>query len=158
MHWNVANQNKVFQRDVQWSKIKRMIVFRCLPVCPSLVSLDLSANPAVTSAGLRSLLDALVEAQRPLTHLNLQGTVIHLFSYFPISPLMSHQLRSINTCLLCILVLYRVSGLAVPYVRWVVSNSWSLKSVNNVFFCRHDHKFLFFLSRQVVRCLAPGVI
>ncbi|KAI7804959.1 tonsoku-like protein, partial [Triplophysa rosa] len=46
---------------------------RCLPVCPSLVSLDLSANPAVTSAGLRSLLDALVEAQRPLTHLNLQG-------------------------------------------------------------------------------------
>lgn len=46
---------------------------RCLPVCPSLVSLDLSANTAVTSAGLRSLLDALVEAQRPLTHLNLQG-------------------------------------------------------------------------------------
>lgn len=53
-----------------------MIVSRCLPVCPSLVSLDLSANPAVTSAGLRSLLDALVEAQRPLTHLNLQGAVV----------------------------------------------------------------------------------
>ncbi|XP_062863876.1 tonsoku-like protein isoform X2 [Trichomycterus rosablanca] len=32
---------------------------RCLAFCPSLVSLDLSANPAVTSAGLRSLLNAL---------------------------------------------------------------------------------------------------
>ncbi|XP_065109970.1 tonsoku-like protein [Paramisgurnus dabryanus] len=48
-------------------------IARCLPVCPSLVSLDLSANPAVTSAGLGCLLNALMEAQRPLTHLNLQG-------------------------------------------------------------------------------------
>ncbi|XP_051503112.1 tonsoku-like protein [Myxocyprinus asiaticus] len=46
---------------------------RCLPFCHSLTSLDLSANPAVTSAGLQSLLNALMEAQRPLTHLNLQG-------------------------------------------------------------------------------------
>ncbi|KAB5562260.1 hypothetical protein PHYPO_G00015870 [Pangasianodon hypophthalmus] len=46
---------------------------RCLIVCPSLVSLDLSANPSVTSAGLHSLLNALDEARRPLTHLNLQG-------------------------------------------------------------------------------------
>uniref|UniRef100_A0AAR2J401 Tonsoku-like protein n=1 Tax=Pygocentrus nattereri TaxID=42514 RepID=A0AAR2J401_PYGNA len=46
---------------------------RCIPLCPSLVSLDLSANPAVTSEGLHSLLGALREAQRPLTHLNLQG-------------------------------------------------------------------------------------
>ncbi|XP_036450133.1 tonsoku-like protein [Colossoma macropomum] len=46
---------------------------RCLLLCPSLVSLDLSANPAVTSEGLHSLLSALREARRPLTHLNLQG-------------------------------------------------------------------------------------
>ncbi|CAB1334938.1 unnamed protein product [Coregonus sp. 'balchen'] len=46
---------------------------RCLPVCPSVVSVDLSGNPAVTSAGLHSLLSALRDAQRPLTHLNLQG-------------------------------------------------------------------------------------
>ncbi|MCJ8736838.1 hypothetical protein PDJAM_G00016890 [Pangasius djambal] len=46
---------------------------RCLILCPSLVSLDLSANPSVTSAGLHSLLNALGEARRPLTHLNLQG-------------------------------------------------------------------------------------
>ncbi|XP_028981172.2 tonsoku-like protein [Esox lucius] len=46
---------------------------RCLLVCPSIVSLDLSGNPAVTSAGLHSLLSALRDAQRPLTYLNLQG-------------------------------------------------------------------------------------
>uniref|UniRef100_A0A8C2KWL6 Tonsoku-like protein n=1 Tax=Cyprinus carpio TaxID=7962 RepID=A0A8C2KWL6_CYPCA len=50
-----------------------LLLARCLPVCPSLVSLDLSANPSVTSVGLQSLLNALMEAQRPLTHLNLQG-------------------------------------------------------------------------------------
>ncbi|KAK3538198.1 hypothetical protein QTP70_033122 [Hemibagrus guttatus] len=46
---------------------------RCLSFCPSLVSLDLSANPSVTSAGLHSILSALGEARRPLTLLNLQG-------------------------------------------------------------------------------------
>ncbi|KAM9777573.1 tonsoku-like protein [Neosynchiropus ocellatus] len=46
---------------------------RCLPFCGSLVSLDLSANPSVTSAGLHSLLTSLREAGRPLTFLNLQG-------------------------------------------------------------------------------------
>ncbi|KAK2879094.1 hypothetical protein Q8A67_019885 [Cirrhinus molitorella] len=50
-----------------------LLLARCLPVCPSLVSLDLSANPSVTSVGLQSLLNVLMEAQRPLTHLNLQG-------------------------------------------------------------------------------------
>ncbi|XP_030644250.1 tonsoku-like protein [Chanos chanos] len=46
---------------------------RFLPVCPSLVSLDLSGNPAVTSAGLNSLLSGLRESCRTLTLLNLQG-------------------------------------------------------------------------------------
>ncbi|XP_056152247.1 tonsoku-like protein [Lampris incognitus] len=46
---------------------------RCLPVCPSLVSLNLSGNPSVTVAGLHSILIALRETRRPLTLLNLQG-------------------------------------------------------------------------------------
>ncbi|XP_072221759.1 tonsoku-like protein [Leuresthes tenuis] len=46
---------------------------RCLPSCPSLVSLDLSGNPSVTSAGLNSILTYIREAARPLTLLNLQG-------------------------------------------------------------------------------------
>ncbi|XP_024121974.1 tonsoku-like protein isoform X1 [Oryzias melastigma] len=46
---------------------------RCLPSCPTLVSLDLSGNPSVTSAGLHSLLASLRVASRPLTLLNLKG-------------------------------------------------------------------------------------
>lgn len=47
--------------------------WRCLPSCPTLVSLDLSGNPSVTSAGLHSLLASLRVASRPLTLLNLKG-------------------------------------------------------------------------------------
>ncbi|XP_022052830.1 tonsoku-like protein [Acanthochromis polyacanthus] len=46
---------------------------RCLPSCPTLVSLNLSGNPSVTSAGLHSILGSIREACRPLTLLNLQG-------------------------------------------------------------------------------------
>ncbi|XP_044231765.1 tonsoku-like protein [Thunnus albacares] len=46
---------------------------RCLPSCPTLVSLNLSGNPSVTSEGLHSILISLREACRPLTLLNLQG-------------------------------------------------------------------------------------
>ncbi|XP_018519176.1 LOW QUALITY PROTEIN: tonsoku-like protein [Lates calcarifer] len=46
---------------------------RCLPSCQSLVSLNLSGNPSVTSAGLHSILNSLRETSRPLTLLNLQG-------------------------------------------------------------------------------------
>ncbi|KAK2825983.1 hypothetical protein Q5P01_020197 [Channa striata] len=46
---------------------------RSLAFCPSLVGLNLSGNPSVTSAGLQSLLTSLREAGRPLTLLNLQG-------------------------------------------------------------------------------------
>ena len=51
-----------------------MFGYRCLPVCPSLVSLDLSGNPAVTSAGLHNILSGLQDGRPPLTLLNLQGT------------------------------------------------------------------------------------
>uniref|UniRef100_A0A3Q2ZER5 Tonsoku-like protein n=1 Tax=Hippocampus comes TaxID=109280 RepID=A0A3Q2ZER5_HIPCM len=46
---------------------------RCLAVCPSLVNLDLSGNPSITSVGFHSILCALREGHRPLTLLNLQG-------------------------------------------------------------------------------------
>uniref|UniRef100_A0A1A7XW82 NF-kappa-B inhibitor-like protein 2 n=1 Tax=Iconisemion striatum TaxID=60296 RepID=A0A1A7XW82_9TELE len=49
------------------------ILSRCLPLCPTLVSLNLSGNPSVTSVGLQSILMSTKEASRPLTHLNLQG-------------------------------------------------------------------------------------
>uniref|UniRef100_A0AAQ5ZX39 Tonsoku-like protein n=1 Tax=Amphiprion ocellaris TaxID=80972 RepID=A0AAQ5ZX39_AMPOC len=46
---------------------------RCLPSCPTLVSLNLSGNPSVTSAGLHSILVSVREACRPLSLLNLEG-------------------------------------------------------------------------------------
>ncbi|KAK5916886.1 hypothetical protein CgunFtcFv8_011823 [Champsocephalus gunnari] len=45
----------------------------CLPSCPTLVNLNLSGNPSVTSAGLNNILISLREACRPLNLLNLQG-------------------------------------------------------------------------------------
>ncbi|XP_042318986.1 tonsoku-like protein isoform X3 [Sceloporus undulatus] len=46
---------------------------RCLPICISLVSLDLSANPEISIVGLRTLLLALEERKRGLQFLNLAG-------------------------------------------------------------------------------------
>ncbi|XP_066480047.1 tonsoku-like protein [Tiliqua scincoides] len=46
---------------------------RCLPVCLSLVSLDLSANPEISIVGLRTLLLALEERNSGLQFLNLAG-------------------------------------------------------------------------------------
>uniref|UniRef100_A0A673CSH3 Tonsoku-like protein n=1 Tax=Sphaeramia orbicularis TaxID=375764 RepID=A0A673CSH3_9TELE len=46
---------------------------RCLPSCPTLVNLDLSGNPSITSSGLHSILTSLREAHRSLGLLNLQG-------------------------------------------------------------------------------------
>uniref|UniRef100_A0A3Q3WFD5 F-box/LRR-repeat protein 15/At3g58940/PEG3-like LRR domain-containing protein n=1 Tax=Mola mola TaxID=94237 RepID=A0A3Q3WFD5_MOLML len=49
------------------------ILARCLPSCLTLVSLNISGNPSVTSAGLDNILTSLREASRTLTLLNLQG-------------------------------------------------------------------------------------
>ncbi|XP_074843643.1 tonsoku-like protein [Carettochelys insculpta] len=46
---------------------------RCLLVCPTLISLDLSANPEVTSGGLQMLLSALGERRQGLQYLSLAG-------------------------------------------------------------------------------------
>lgn len=48
--------------------------FRCLASCPALVSLNISGNPQVTSAGLQNILTQLKESSRSLTLLNLEGT------------------------------------------------------------------------------------
>ncbi|XP_037384389.1 tonsoku-like protein isoform X2 [Talpa occidentalis] len=49
---------------------------RCLPRCPSLASLDLSANPEVGRAGLEGLLSALQERPRGLRFLSLAGCAV----------------------------------------------------------------------------------
>ncbi|XP_037550604.1 tonsoku-like protein [Nematolebias whitei] len=49
------------------------VLSRCLPFCSTLVSLDLSGNPSVTSVGLQSILMSVREASRSLTLLNFQG-------------------------------------------------------------------------------------
>lgn len=49
---------------------------RCLPLCPSLVSLDLSANPKVSRAGLEELLSALQERPQGLSFLGLSGCAV----------------------------------------------------------------------------------
>ncbi|KAM5313305.1 tonsoku-like protein isoform 2-T2 [Glossophaga mutica] len=49
---------------------------RCLPLCPSLVSLDLSANPEVSRAGLEELLSALQERPQGLSFLGLAGCAV----------------------------------------------------------------------------------
>lgn len=50
-----------------------LLFHRCLSSCPTLVSLNLSGNPSVTSAGLHNILASVREARRPLTLLNLEG-------------------------------------------------------------------------------------
>lgn len=50
-----------------------LLCLRCLPLCPSLVSLDLSANPEVDSEGLEGLLSALQERPQGLRFLGLSG-------------------------------------------------------------------------------------
>ncbi|XP_006879288.1 PREDICTED: tonsoku-like protein [Elephantulus edwardii] len=49
---------------------------RCLTLCPSLVSLDLSANPKVSRTGLEELLSALQERPCGLNFLNLAGCAV----------------------------------------------------------------------------------
>ncbi|XP_058421161.1 tonsoku-like protein isoform X1 [Diceros bicornis minor] len=49
---------------------------RCLPLCPSLISLDLSANPEIGCAGLEELLSVLQERPRGLSFLSLSGCAV----------------------------------------------------------------------------------
>uniref|UniRef100_A0A8I3NHN2 Tonsoku-like protein n=2 Tax=Canis lupus familiaris TaxID=9615 RepID=A0A8I3NHN2_CANLF len=49
---------------------------RCLPCCPSLISLDLSANPEITRVGLEELLSALQMRPQGLGFLGLSGCAV----------------------------------------------------------------------------------
>ncbi|KAB0396434.1 hypothetical protein E2I00_012076 [Balaenoptera physalus] len=49
---------------------------RCLPLCPSLASLDLSANPKISCAGLEELLSALQGRPQGLSFLGLSGCAV----------------------------------------------------------------------------------
>ncbi|XP_042829093.1 tonsoku-like protein isoform X4 [Panthera tigris] len=49
---------------------------RCLPLCPSLISLDLSANPEIGRVGLEELLSALQVRPQGLSFLGLSGCAV----------------------------------------------------------------------------------
>lgn len=49
---------------------------RCLPLCPSLISLDLSANPKISCTSLQELLSVLQERSQGLSFLGLSGCAI----------------------------------------------------------------------------------
>ncbi|KAM4865019.1 tonsoku-like protein [Thomomys bottae] len=49
---------------------------RCLPLCPTLISLDLSANPEISSVGLDELLSTLQERPQGISFLGLSGCSI----------------------------------------------------------------------------------
>ncbi|XP_041040487.1 tonsoku-like protein isoform X1 [Carcharodon carcharias] len=50
---------------------------RCLLLCPSLVSLDVSANPGITTVGLEMLLAAVRERTCGIQYLNVSGSSVH---------------------------------------------------------------------------------
>ncbi|XP_044540637.1 tonsoku-like protein [Gracilinanus agilis] len=49
---------------------------RCLPICPSLISLDLTANPKISRASLEEILSTLQERNSGLDFLGLAGCSI----------------------------------------------------------------------------------
>ncbi|XP_006162498.1 tonsoku-like protein [Tupaia chinensis] len=49
---------------------------RCLPLCPSLTSLDLSANPGISGTSLKELLSSLQERMQGLSFLGLSGCAV----------------------------------------------------------------------------------
>lgn len=76
------------------------------PFIPSLVSLDLSANPLVISVSFQSLLNALVEAQRPLTYINLQYFIFLSWCSGLITSVSSAHIHKLsNYCAFCFCIL-----------------------------------------------------
>ncbi|XP_054241396.1 tonsoku-like protein [Indicator indicator] len=69
-------------------------VARCLPACPALVSLDFSANPGITTAGLRSLLNALDERHQGLQFLSLAGCSVEA----PLEAVSAGKIQELRLC------------------------------------------------------------
>ncbi|XP_029778912.1 tonsoku-like protein isoform X1 [Suricata suricatta] len=71
---------------------------RCLPLCPSLVSLDLSANPDIGRVGLEELLSALQVRPPGLTFLGLSGCAVQGPLGLDLWERITMQLRELQLC------------------------------------------------------------
>ncbi|XP_061028188.1 tonsoku-like protein [Eubalaena glacialis] len=71
---------------------------RCLPLCPSLVSLDLSANPKISCAGLEELLSALQGRPQGLSFLGLSGCAVQGPLGLRLWDNLTVQLRELQLC------------------------------------------------------------
>ncbi|XP_077022599.1 tonsoku-like protein isoform X2 [Tamandua tetradactyla] len=70
----------------------------CLPLCPSLISLDLSANPEISSASLKELLSVLQERSQGLHFLGLSGCAVQGPLGLGLWEQMAAQLRELQLC------------------------------------------------------------
>ena len=73
--WCIQSRGVTWGSFPSWRKLTPRLLpcLRCLPLCPSLVSLDLSANPEVSGAGLEELLATLQKRPQGLSFLGLSG-------------------------------------------------------------------------------------
>ncbi|KAK2503088.1 hypothetical protein MC885_018775 [Smutsia gigantea] len=71
---------------------------RCLPFCSSLVSLDLSANPEISCAGLKELLSALQVRPRGLSFLGLSGCAVQSPLGLDLWSKITTQLQELQLC------------------------------------------------------------
>ncbi|XP_039109989.1 tonsoku-like protein isoform X2 [Hyaena hyaena] len=71
---------------------------RCLPLCPSLISLDLSANPDIGRVGLEELLSALQVRPQGLTFLGLSGCAVQGPLGLRLWDGITTQLRELQLC------------------------------------------------------------
>ncbi|XP_063306973.1 tonsoku-like protein [Pelobates fuscus] len=106
---------------------------RCLPVCPSLTSLDLSGNPYVGSVGLQCLLNAVRERSSKMDHLNLTGCGIQ-------GPIDCSSMNDLS----CVLRELRLGSCHLTKrEREVLSQAWP----RDTLLVSRQHK-LFFMSPQ----------
>ncbi|XP_062935624.1 tonsoku-like protein isoform X2 [Cynocephalus volans] len=71
---------------------------RCLPLCPSLISLDLSANPEISRTSLEELLSTLQERPQGLSFLGLSGCTIQGPLGRDLWDRITTQLRELQLC------------------------------------------------------------
>ncbi|XP_017367154.1 tonsoku-like protein [Cebus imitator] len=71
---------------------------RCLSLCPSLISLDLSANPEISCASLEELLSALQKRPQGLSFLSLSGCAVQGPLGLGLWDKVAGQLRELQLC------------------------------------------------------------
>lgn len=71
---------------------------RCLSLCPSLISLDLSANPEISCVSLEELLSALQKRPQGLSFLGLSGCAIQGPLGLGLWDKIAAQLRELQLC------------------------------------------------------------